>query len=104
MVGAFSLKNSVFDMLLMIIFGIFGYLLRRFQFEIAPLILAFVLGPILESNLRQSFLLSQGDIFLRRPISGVTMALVFAILLNSIVTILKKARRKDSRETGQQNQ
>jgi len=95
MVGAFSLKNSVFDMLLMTIFGILGYLLRKFEFEIAPLILAFVLGPILESNLRQSLLLSQGDmsIFLTRPISAITMALVLVILLNSLFPVLKRVLR-----------
>jgi putative tricarboxylic transport membrane protein len=70
LIGSYSLKNSVFDVLVMIISGIIGYLFRKFGYEGAPLILAFVLGPMLELNLRQSLFLSKGSllIFFTRPI------------------------------------
>ena len=73
LIGSYSLNNSIFDVFVMIIFGIVGYLFRKFDYEGAPLILAFVLGPMLELNLRQSLLLSKGSfqIFFTRPISAV---------------------------------
>ena len=72
-VGSYSLNNSTFDVIVMMIFGLLGYLFKKFEFEAAPLILAFVLGPMFETNLRQSLLLSKGSflIFVNRPISAV---------------------------------
>ena len=60
----------------MIVFGVLGYLMRKLGYEPAPLVLAFVLGPMLENNLRKSLILSQGDlmIFVERPISAVCLA------------------------------
>ena len=71
MIGSFSINNNVFDVFIMIIFGVIGYLLRKFDYEPAPLLLAFVLGPMFEVNLRRSLLLSQGSfgIFLERPLA-----------------------------------
>jgi putative tricarboxylic transport membrane protein len=68
-------------MVLMFIFGVFGYLLRKFDYEPAPLILTFILGPMFELNLRQSLLLSKGSfsIFFTRPISAI--AIIIAIIL-----------------------
>ena len=64
--------NNVFDVSVMIFFGIVGYFMRKLGFEPAPLVLAFVLGPMLENNLRKALILSQGDLvtFLQRPISA----------------------------------
>lgn len=83
-IGAYSLNNDVFSVLVMLIFGIVGYLFRKFDYEAAPLLLAFILGPLFEVNLRQSLLLSKGSflIFFTRPISAVfiTCALISLIL------------------------
>ena len=83
-VGAYCINNSVFDIFVMIIFGIVGYLLKKFGYEAAPLILAFVLGPMFEVNLRRSLLISQGSfsIFFTRPIA------LGAIIVCAIMVIL----------------
>ena len=71
-IGVYASGNNVFDIYVMIFFGIVGYFMRKFGFEPAPLVLAFVLGPLLENNLRKALILSQGDLvtFLQRPISA----------------------------------
>jgi putative tricarboxylic transport membrane protein len=68
--GAYLFNNSLFDVLVMIISGVFGYVMRRFGVPMAPVLLAFVLGPLFEDNLRRSLLTSGGsiDIFFRSPI------------------------------------
>ncbi|MDD5171039.1 MAG: tripartite tricarboxylate transporter permease, partial [Syntrophales bacterium] len=73
LIGVYSLNFSQVEIGLMIGFGVFGYIMRKFKFEMAPLILALVLGPMMESNLRLSLLLSQGDIsvFITKPLSAV---------------------------------
>ena len=70
-IGSYSVNNSLFDVSLTIFFGVVGYLLRKFDFEAAPLIMAFILGPILEGSFRQSLIISRGDfaIFVNRPVS-----------------------------------
>lgn len=71
-IGSYSVRNSVFDVGIMVGFGALGYFLRKLKFEYGPLVLAFVLGNILEVSLRQSLLISQGNFFtfINRPISG----------------------------------
>jgi len=95
-IGSYSLKNSVFEVLLMFIFGIVGYLFRKFDYEAAPLILAFVLGPMFETNLRQSLTLSKGSfsIFFTRPIAAVTIILAIILLVTSFIPYFTKAREK----------
>ncbi len=82
-VGVYSVENSLFDVFLMIFFGIVGYVLKKMQYEMAPLVLAFILGPILENALRQSFLMSQGDfsIFVTRPVAAVALCLALFLFL-----------------------
>ena len=77
LVGAYSLNNNLQEVFFMIIFGIFGYLMRKFKYEAPPLVFALVLSPIFENSLRQSLLMSQGSfsIFFNRPI-----ALIFVIV------------------------
>lgn len=89
-IGAYSLRNSLFDLFLTTIFGIVGYLFRKFDYDAAPLILAFVLGPIFEINFRQSLLLSQGGfgIFFVRPISAVFMTAALILLVLSFLPVL----------------
>ena len=94
LLGAFSINNSVFDIGVMILFGGIGYLLKKFDYEAAPLILGFVLGPMFEVNLRRSLLMSQGSlgIFAERP-----MALT-ALIICGILVILPAAKMIYSRK------
>ncbi len=96
LIGAYSVTNSTFDVLLMVFFGGVGYLMRKFGYEAAPLVLAFVMGPLLELNLRQSLLISGGSfaIFITRPISGVTLGIAFLLLLSNIFPYIKRRRQE----------
>jgi putative tricarboxylic transport membrane protein len=96
LIGAYSLNNSTFDVSVMIFFGGVGYLMRKFGYESAPLILAFIMGPILEQNLRQALLMSGGSftIFVTRPISAVTLTIAFLLLLSNVLPSMKKKREK----------
>lgn len=95
MIGAFSLNNNTFDMFVMVFFGIVGYLLKKFRFGAAPLILALVLGPMLEEAMNQSLVLSGGSffIFLSRPISMILILISFTILASSFVLSLLKKKQ-----------
>jgi putative tricarboxylic transport membrane protein len=86
MIGAYSVNNSLFDVWLAIFFGVAGYFLRKFDIEMTPLIMAFVLGPILEESFRQSLIISRGDfgIFVQRPISLTFLLVGAAFLLFSL--------------------
>ncbi len=93
-VGVFASGNAVFDVFVMVIFGVLGYLMRKFGYEAAPLVLAFVLGPMLENNLRKSLILSHGDftIFVERPISATCLVLAAAALLAPLLPALARKR------------
>jgi putative tricarboxylic transport membrane protein len=95
MAGVFSINNDVFDMWIVLLFGIIGWFMKKTGFEPGPLVLAFVLGPILEQAFRQSMVLSGGSfgIFVTRPISGTIFALI-ALLL--IVGAIGKGRARPS--------
>jgi putative tricarboxylic transport membrane protein len=95
LIGVYTVNNSVFDIYLMVMFGFVGYLMRKFDFEPAPLAMAYVLSPILESSFRQSLSLSGGSfaVFFSRPISVVCMALVVALLIFQIVSSSLTRRR-----------
>jgi putative tricarboxylic transport membrane protein len=84
----------VFDVYVMIAFGIIGYFMRKLGYEPAPLVLAFVLGPMLENNLRKSLILSQGDLwtFVQRPISAACLALALVLLVAPLLPSLRKKR------------
>ncbi len=92
LVGAFSINNNVFDITVMIIFGIVGWLCRRYGYEGAPLILAFVLGPMFEVNFRRSLLMSQGSfsIFFTRPIALGAMIFSLGLVIFPIYKLLGK--------------
>lgn len=96
LIGSYSINNSGFDLIVMVIFGLFGYMARKFEFELAPLVLAFVLGPLLETNLRQSLLMSEGSftIFFSRPISAVTLGLVVVLLLTAAFPVFVKLKNR----------
>ena len=82
-VGAYSVSNSTFDVLVMTLFGVVGYLLRKMDFPLAPVVLTLILGPLMERSLRQSLEMSQGDprIFLESPISVVLLTSTALILI-----------------------
>jgi len=96
LVGVYSVNNSVLDIGLMIIFGVFGYIMRKCDYEPAPLVLAYVLGPMLEQAMRQSLKMSDGSftIFLFRPISTVCLAICVFLLMMSILTNIRKRSLK----------
>jgi TctA family transporter len=91
-VGVYSLSNSPFDVMQTAVFGVVGYIWVKLECEPAPLILGFILGPLMEENLRRAMLLSRGDatVFFQRPIS-LAMLLIAALLL---VIVLAPAVRK----------
>ena len=82
-VGAYGVNNSVFDVVVMALFGIVGYILRKLDFPLAPVVLTLILGPLMERSLRQSLELSQGSlsIFLESPIAVVLLVLTALILI-----------------------
>jgi putative tricarboxylic transport membrane protein len=84
LIGSYSVNNNVGDGFVMWVFGVFGYLMKKFDYEAAPLILALVIGPMMEEALRQSLILSAGSftIFVDRPISaGFILAAVLLLVL-----------------------
>jgi putative tricarboxylic transport membrane protein len=95
-IGVYSIRNTVFDIWVMGIFGVIGYLFRKVDMEPGPLILAFVLGPILERSLRQALLISAGSplIFFTRPISGALMGFLLVFILIQVIMALRKMRSK----------
>jgi putative tricarboxylic transport membrane protein len=94
-VGVYSVSNRGFDVALVILFGILGYALRKAKCEPGPLLLGFVLGPLLETNLRRAMLLSQGDwlVFFERPISGILLAITALMLLTLALPAIRKNRK-----------
>jgi putative tricarboxylic transport membrane protein len=97
-IGAYSLNNSMFDVMAIIAFGIFGYALRRGSYDVAPLLLAFVLGGLFEQNLRQGLIVGFGDplAFVRSPISAAMLAIALAaILAPAAFQILRSSWKTD---------
>jgi putative tricarboxylic transport membrane protein len=91
-IGSYSINNSIFDVLVMLLFGIIGYLFRKLEYEPAPLVLAFVLGPMLENAMRQSLLISRGSlsIFFERGISLTCLILALLLLVSSVFLKFRK--------------
>jgi putative tricarboxylic transport membrane protein len=94
LLGAYAENMETFDVYIMVIFGILGYVCRKFNYEVAPLVLAYVLGPMLEKNLRLALVLSDGSpaIFLKSPISVVALSIAALLLLSSILPSIRKGR------------
>jgi putative tricarboxylic transport membrane protein len=92
LIGVYSVNNNMVEIVIMIIFGIVGYLMKKFKYEAAPLILAFVLSPLLENALRQSLLMSHGSfsIFFTRPISLILMVVAILLLVLPLIPGLKR--------------
>jgi putative tricarboxylic transport membrane protein len=100
LLGAYTINNSMFDVTLVVVFGIIGYLMKKFGFEPGPLVLAFVLGELLESSMRRSLLVFGGDPlgFFGRPISA-TLLVVFVLV--AVLPVIRGtiAKRKSTATT-----
>jgi TctA family transporter len=93
-IGCYSLKNNLSDVVIMAIFGVIGYGLRKMRFEPAPLLLGFILGPMLEENFRRAMLISEGDlsVFVTRPISAGFLAVSAGLLVMVLLPSMRRAR------------
>jgi putative tricarboxylic transport membrane protein len=88
LLGAYALNNSITDVLATVLFGVLGWLVKRYGLEPAPLVLAFVLGPMLENNLSKALIMSRGAglaFFFSRPISATLLTLAVAVLLYPLI-------------------
>ena len=99
-IGGYSLNNSMFDVGVMILCGLLGYLFKKLDFPLAPAILTLILGPLMERSLRESLSLSQGDysIFITRPISLFFLVVTGVILATSAWQAWPSAVREESKE------
>ncbi|HEU4377928.1 MAG TPA: tripartite tricarboxylate transporter permease [Hyphomicrobiaceae bacterium] len=102
LIGVYSLSNSIFDIYVMILFGVLGYLMRKLGYEPAPLVLAFVLGPMMENNLRKALIISDGSfwIFIDSKLSLACLALAALLLATAIIPLLRIRRAKIAMEPG----
>ena len=97
-IGVYEVNNSIIDVWIMLIMGVLGYALRKFDFDPAPLVLGLVIAPILEQSLRQSLIMSNGNyfIFFSRPISAGLMLVSIGLLALAAMSFVLK--RKDWRD------
>jgi len=93
-VGAYSVNNTVFDVMIMTLFGLIGYLLRKLDFPLAPVVLTLILGPMMEQALRQSLEMSRGSfgIFLESPIAVVLLVLTALILIAPVFKVFRRGK------------
>jgi TctA family transporter len=95
-VGVLSLSNATFDVHLMALFGVLGYVLAKLDCEPAPLLLGYILGPLMEEYLRRAMTLSRGDpmIFLERPISAVMLGVAALAIVATVLPAVSRTRAK----------
>ena len=98
-IGVYEVNHSIVDVWIMLIMGVVGYALKKFQFDPAPLVLGLVIAPIFETSLRQSLIMSNGNwtIFMTRPIAATLMAAAALLVVMSVISIL--SARRDWRTT-----
>jgi putative tricarboxylic transport membrane protein len=99
-IGVFSLKNSGFDIYMMALFGLFGYVCAKFGAEPAPMLLGFIIGPMMEEYLRRALLLSKSDpmVFFERPISATMLAIAAFAMVMVLAPSLRKKREEAFQE------
>jgi putative tricarboxylic transport membrane protein len=95
-IGCYSINLNVFDVYAIVVFGFIGYLLVKLGCEPAPLLLGFVLGPLLEEHLRRAMIISRGDpmIFVERPISAALLACAVAAVIVAVLPSVRKKREE----------
>jgi TctA family transporter len=96
-IGTYSVNNNLDDVFITAAFGVAGYVFMRLDMDPAPLMLGFILGPMLEENFRRAMLLSRGHVstFVTRPISGSLIALIGLLMLWQLVSFLLKSRERE---------
>src|SRR5690242_21617298 len=101
-VGAYSARNSLTDLWMIVIFGIVGYLFERFRFPIAPMVLGCILGPIAETSFMTSMIAYQNDwtIFVTRPISGTVVAFTLLALAYPLIRAIRRRVQAVRRRSG----
>jgi putative tricarboxylic transport membrane protein len=102
LIGAYATNSNVIDIAVMIIFGVVGYILRKAGYELAPLIMALVLGPMMETNWRSALIMSDGSplIFVTRPISVTFLIISALLLLSTGFSAYRKTKTRVVEETG----
>jgi putative tricarboxylic transport membrane protein len=102
-VGVYSINTTTDEVILMVLFGVIGYLMKKYGYEAAPMIMAMILSPLMENNLRQSLALSHGSftIFFTRPISAVLMITAIALLILPNLPRLKRRKKWEGLEAAQ---
>jgi putative tricarboxylic transport membrane protein len=102
LIGAYSIDNNSFEVIIMIVFGIIGYLMKKYEYEAAPMIMAMILSPLMENSLRQSLLVSHGDflIFFTRPIAAALMGVAIFLLILSALPWLKARKWEGVKDPG----
>jgi putative tricarboxylic transport membrane protein len=98
-IGSFTVKNAIFDVWMMVVFGMLGYLFKKLQYPLAPLVLAIVLGDNAESSFRQAMLMSQGDlsILFSKKLVGIMTTLALILLFWPLLTWLLSRFRASGR-------
>jgi TctA family transporter len=95
-IGVFSLNNTEFDIYFMAIFGLLGYVFAKLECEPAPMLLGFILGPMMEEYLRRAMTIYRGDltVFVTRPISAAMLAIAAAGLIVVLLPAISKKREQ----------
>lgn len=99
-IGVFSLSNSQFDVYFLALFGFLGYIFAKLECEPAPMLLALILGPMMEEYLRRALLMSRGDptVFLTRPISCVILVIAIAAMILAVMPTIRTKREEAFQE------
>jgi putative tricarboxylic transport membrane protein len=97
LVGGYAPSQKLHDVWLIVGFGVFGYILRKADYPMAPLVLALVLGPLMERSFRQTLISEQGNVlaFIERPISGTFIAIAAVFFVLPLIKHLKRLLRRD---------
>jgi putative tricarboxylic transport membrane protein len=95
-IGAYTINSKAFDVYIMAFFAIFGYLALKLDCEPAPLVLGFVLGPMMEENLRRALLISRGDpmVFVQEPISLAFLIVALGLLVVVAMPVIRRTREQ----------
>jgi putative tricarboxylic transport membrane protein len=96
MIGAFGVNNRIFDIWTLLIFGSVGFILSKFEFPLTPVVMGYVLGPIVEVNLRRGLMMSRGTFltFLTRPISCGFLIVALVIVVYTVISNLRMLKKR----------
>ena len=99
-IGIYATNTNFVQIVMTAVFALFGYILIKFECEPAPLVLGFILGPLMEENLRRSLVISRGDpmVFLERPISATLLALTVVVIALIVLPQIRKSREEAFQE------